>query len=279
MKTILAVDDTSINLDILLEYLKDYNLIITTSGYQALEILKENRVDLILLDIVMPNIDGFETCIKIKSNPLTKEIPIIFITAKKDEQSIEKAYDIGGVDYVTKPFMKKELLSRINTHLKLYEQNQFLMKKIEQETQKRVEQQKLFEKQSKLAAMGEMVDAIAHQWKQPLSIINILSSNLELKSNYMECVTKEIIEQTNNDIIEQVEHLTQTINEFRNFFKADIQLKNTNIKELISSVIKLNESMLVENEIEVIVNCKDDIFYNLNQNEFKHIFINIINNS
>jgi len=118
--TILIVDDTATNIDILLELLdSDYDVLVSLDGTNALEILKVEQVDLILLDIMMPDIDGFEVCRILKSQEMTKEIPIIFITAKNDEDSIEKAYEVGGVDYVTKPFKSRELSARIKTQLKL----------------------------------------------------------------------------------------------------------------------------------------------------------------
>ncbi len=118
-KTILVVDDTIANLDILVGLLSEYDVIDTASGREALDIVEEEKVDLILLDIMMPNIDGYEVCQKLKSNANTKDIPVVFITAKTDEESIERAYSAGGSDYVTKPFRPKELLARINRELQL----------------------------------------------------------------------------------------------------------------------------------------------------------------
>ena len=118
-KTILIVDDTVTNLDILSELLSDYDVIEATNGKDALDIVEEDDIDLILLDIMMPEMDGFEVCKKLKENVETKNIPIIFITAKTDETSIVQAYDIGGADYVTKPFLPKELLSRVKKELQI----------------------------------------------------------------------------------------------------------------------------------------------------------------
>ena len=118
-KTILIVDDTVSNLDILDELLDQYDVMDATNGKDALEIVEEEKVDLILLDIMMPEMDGFEVCQKLKENPQTTNIPIIFITAKTDEDSIEKAYEIGGADYVTKPFRPKELLARVKKELQI----------------------------------------------------------------------------------------------------------------------------------------------------------------
>lgn len=117
---ILAVDDTKTNISILLELLgEDYDIVPATSGAKALEIVNKIQIDLILLDIMMPEMDGYEVCKILKSEEKTKDIPILFITAKVDEESIVDAFKVGGVDYVTKPFQPFELIARIQTHLKL----------------------------------------------------------------------------------------------------------------------------------------------------------------
>lgn len=117
---ILAVDDTKTNISILLELLgEDYDIVPALSGAKALEIINKIQIDLILLDIMMPEMDGYEVCKILKSQEKTKDIPILFITAKVDEESIVDAFKVGGVDYVTKPFQPFELIARIQTHLKL----------------------------------------------------------------------------------------------------------------------------------------------------------------
>ncbi len=116
-KTILIVDDTESNIDMLLAILKDYDTIVATNGEDALMILEEESIDLVLLDILMPGIDGFEVCRRMKENASSSKIPVVFITAKSDEDTIEEAYAIGGIDYVTKPFKPRELRARVKTHL------------------------------------------------------------------------------------------------------------------------------------------------------------------
>jgi len=120
VSTILIVDDTATNIDILSELLSDkYEIMAALDGEFALEIANDDLPDLILLDIIMPQMDGYDVCKRLKENPVTKDIPVIFITAKSDEESIEKAYDVGGIDYVTKPFKPKELLARVKTQLQV----------------------------------------------------------------------------------------------------------------------------------------------------------------
>jgi CheY-like chemotaxis protein/serine/threonine protein phosphatase PrpC len=121
-KTILIIDDSFINIEILTEFLHEkYNIISETNPNNAVDIVKNNHIDLILLDIVMPQMDGYELCKILKKIDKIKDIPIIFSTANTDEDSIEKAFEAGGVDFINKPFKLKEILARVNTHLLLDE--------------------------------------------------------------------------------------------------------------------------------------------------------------
>ncbi|HRF56014.1 MAG TPA: response regulator [Campylobacterales bacterium] len=118
--TILIVDDTETNIDILVELLGDeYDILVALDGKSALEIASEEIVDLILLDIMMPKMSGFEVCEELKKDDKTRDIPVIFITAKSDDDSIDEAYKIGGIDYVLKPFRPRELRVRVKTQLRL----------------------------------------------------------------------------------------------------------------------------------------------------------------
>jgi CheY-like chemotaxis protein len=118
---ILVVDDTEQNLSVLGNVLMEtgYEVIPASSGKEALESISEMPPDLILLDIMMPEMDGYEVCKILKADEKTREIPIIFLTAKIETEDIVKAFNMGAVDYVTKPFRKEELLARVKTHLEL----------------------------------------------------------------------------------------------------------------------------------------------------------------
>ena len=117
--TILAVDDNPLNLDILVDLLKEYEVLVSLNAKNGLELLKEYDVDLILLDIMMPQMNGIEMAHILKSQINTQNIPILFLSANSDEESIEDGLDAGAVDYVIKPFRPKELLARVKTHLKM----------------------------------------------------------------------------------------------------------------------------------------------------------------
>ena len=120
--TLLIVDDTETNIDILVELLGNkYDVIVALDGEGALEAVHENRVDLILLDIMMPVMNGYEVCRRLKEKESTRDIPVIFISAKDDEESILSAYAEGAIDYITKPFKPLELLARVTTQLRVKE--------------------------------------------------------------------------------------------------------------------------------------------------------------
>ncbi len=117
---ILIVDDTPINIDVLNDVLSEYKRSVATNGAKAIKIAEsQNPPDLILLDIMMPEMDGYEVCKRLKSNPQTKDIPIIFSTAMDEVQDRKRGYELGGVDYITKPFELLEVKTRVKTHLSL----------------------------------------------------------------------------------------------------------------------------------------------------------------
>ncbi len=116
---ILIVDDNPSNIDFLLGLLTEYDISAAVDGERALDQIAQEIPDLILLDVSMPGMDGYEVCSIVKSNPKTKDIPILFLSANTDAESIVKGFDVGGVDYITKPYRPREVLARVETHLKL----------------------------------------------------------------------------------------------------------------------------------------------------------------
>lgn len=118
---ILVVDDTTENLQVIGAILRKsgYQLSIAKAGQQGLDIAARTPPDLVLLDIMMPEMDGFEVCERFKADEKLKEIPVIFLTASNEADNVVKGFEMGAVDYITKPFNSAELLSRVNTHLQL----------------------------------------------------------------------------------------------------------------------------------------------------------------
>jgi signal transduction histidine kinase len=195
---ILVVDDNPTNLKVLCGAIaaSGWEILVATDGESAIEQAEYAHPDLILLDIMMPGIDGFETCQRLKANPDTHDIPILFMTALSDTVDKVKGLSIGAVDYITKPFQTEEVLARVNVHLKL----RYLTKKLEiqnQELELRVEErtseladtvEKLKKSQlqtvknEKMSSLGELVAGIAYEINNPLGFI---SGNLELMNDYI----------------------------------------------------------------------------------------------
>ena len=160
---VLIVEDAPTNIQALTSVLRKtgYQVSIATNGRQALEVLASLRPDLILLDVMMPEMDGFETCSAIKASPDWRDIPIIFLTAKTDTGDIVRGFELGAVDYVAKPFHAHELLARVNTHLAM--------------DRLRRENERLVRVESEMArhrSVAQMVAGVAHELNTPLGIIN-----------------------------------------------------------------------------------------------------------
>ncbi|MEZ5070252.1 MAG: response regulator [Bacteroidales bacterium] len=136
---ILVVDDNPTNLKLVGNVLKEvgYRLSLALDGPNAMKILEQYPIDLILLDIMMPGIDGFTVCQRLKESKAFRDIPIIFLTARDDLDDVVRGFELGGVDYITKPFRKEELLVRVNNHVKLKLMSDFLAQEVKRHKENR----------------------------------------------------------------------------------------------------------------------------------------------
>jgi len=134
-QTILVVDDTPDNIDVLVGILKDeYHVKAALNGKTALEIARKSPPDIILLDVMMPGIDGYEVCRRLKADYITRNVPVIFITAKIEVADEIRGFELGAVDYIGKPISPPIVKARVRTHLALYDQNRELDRKVRQQT-------------------------------------------------------------------------------------------------------------------------------------------------
>ncbi len=128
-KTVLIIDDSPINIEHLAQVLKtEYNIKVANSGASGLEAARNQRPDLILLDIVMPELDGYEVCRRLKADDATRKIPIIFITTKNEMEDETRGLELGAVDYITKPFRTPIVRARVRTHIQLKHNSDLLEK-------------------------------------------------------------------------------------------------------------------------------------------------------
>jgi signal transduction histidine kinase len=188
---ILVVDDTTSNLEIISEALSDagYEVSIAIDGERALKQIQCSLPDLILLDLMMPGIDGFETCKRLKENPRSRDIPIIFMTASSNAEDKVKGFQLGAVDYITKPFQEAEVLARVQLHLQLRNLNRNLEAMVEARTAeltralKELQDSQLrLAQQEKMSTLGQLVAGVAHEINNPIGFIN---GNLNHAANYV----------------------------------------------------------------------------------------------
>jgi len=270
---VLIVDDVAENITIVKNILKPYyDVIVSTTGEKALDLVskQEHLPDLILLDILMPKMDGFEVCQKLKSNEVTKDIPIIFLTVLDHAEDIVKGFECGGVDYVTKPFEVNVLLARVNTHIELKQNKDQLVELLEQKD-------KVLIQQSKLASLGEMFESIMQQWKHPLSIISTSNANIRVEQE-LQTLTEESLIKMLDGIDTTVDHLDETIDVFRDYLIETNQKEYFSTSDIVNRALKLLDSKLKQENISVTTKIQNCEIFSL-KNCIMQILINILTNA
>jgi signal transduction histidine kinase len=181
--TILIADDNPTNLNVLFEYLsaQGYRVLIAEDGVGAIEQTQYGLPDLILLDVMMPGLDGFETCEKLKESPKTRDIPVIFMTAISETAYILKAFSVGGVDYITKPLQREEVLVRVRNHISI--------RVLQRELKAEIEVRQKAEEELRVINAGKDVffSILAHDLKNPIggllglseALVEILSADAD----------------------------------------------------------------------------------------------------
>jgi len=243
-KTLLIVDDMADNLKLLFRYLSNlkYHVRVAKDGLDALEQVIYAKPDLILLDIMMPKLDGFETCRRLKANPETQEIPVIFMSALSDTVDKITGFEVGGVDYITKPFQYEEVMARVNTHLTLSELRHSLA-----------------EKNVQLQQQNRELDAysytVAHDLKTPMNSLNM---SLDTLKDHLQTIGYELdgktlkymgfIEQSTNKmkgIVEALLLLGQTRHQHK------VQMQNLQMANIFSQAQQRLRSVLEENQVSI----------------------------
>ena len=166
--SVLIVDDAEANVDILVDALGEiYDVSVAMDGHGALEVVAENPPDLILLDVMMPGMDGYEVCRRLKDNDATRKIPVIFVTGKSDVEDETLGLKLGAADYITKPISPPITRERVRTHLALYDQNRALEEKVKEKTRELVDAHERLRVLDK--TKDDFLQLISHELRTPLN--------------------------------------------------------------------------------------------------------------
>jgi two-component system, sensor histidine kinase and response regulator len=274
---VLIVDDTPANIDVLRKTLapEGYDISVATSGEAALKITSRLKPDLILLDIMMPGIDGYETCRRIKNDAAIKNTAIIFISAKNETEDVVKGFAMGGVDYINKPFQQEEVCARVRTQVNLKsltEMRENLLSRLGSSV-------------NRLTALdalkNKFLGMAAHDLRNPLVSISGLSELLLDESNdFSDEDVKEFIA-TMHDASQ---HMLCLVNELLDTSviesgNLELNLKNCSLRELLLKRIHINE-MLAEKKQMKIQHSLDDLpDFKLDTNRVTQIVDNLLTNA
>ncbi len=262
---VLYAEDNQITRNAFVKLLQNFfdDITICADGKEALDKFQKNKYDLVISDINMPVLDGIKLLEEIRK--LDKDIIFVIISAHHETPYFIDAIKYGVDCFLLKPVNSVDFLTLMNKTIKRIKDNK--------------ENEKYLENEKKLASLGKMLDTIAHQWKQPLNSINFAYSTL---SYYLEKNLPMPPEELNkiNLVVEQSsQHLIETLDEFRTFFRENKEIECTNINELIVFTIPLLKTTLDKNHINFSFNGDETLTANLFKNEFKHVLLNLINNS
>ncbi|MEM9077103.1 MAG: hybrid sensor histidine kinase/response regulator [Bacteroidota bacterium] len=268
---ILAIDDEQLNLELLRFILErnEYKYVGTSDDDYFFELLKEQRPDLILLDVVMPRIEGFELCEKIKEFPEYRDIPIIFLTGKVNVKDKVKGFQVGGVDYVTKPFNEQELIARIRTHIELMRAR----KKIEEQAQNLQQSNDLKDR---------MFSIIGHDLRSPLSAAKlkmdfILRGIIDPKS-------ESFLDETVFELLKTMDEALNLLQNLLGWAKSEsdqIQMipEKLDVHELVEQTFRLLKLGSEHKKIVLSNNVPEETFAFADNNMIKTVLRNLLSNA
>jgi two-component system, sensor histidine kinase and response regulator len=238
---ILLVDDNLENIELLKRILEkdDYEIVFASNGEQALEITSKLTPKLILLDIMMPGIDGLETCQKLRENKTTREIPVIFISAKNRPEDIVKGFEVGGLDYITKPFNTNEVLRRVKTHLQT--QNLIAQKEESEEKAKAYAQELEIRNQE----LKDFINIASHDLREPLRKISIFGSRLEEKTDQLGEKEKSYLDKIKNSA-SRMENFLDDILELSLVTAQENPFRKVDLKTIVKQVTDDLEALILE---------------------------------
>jgi len=261
--SVLIVDDVAKNIQLVANILTKagYGVNFSLDGSMAVEHALKGNFDLILLDIMMPGMDGFEVCRRLKENPKTSDVPIIFLTARTDDESIAKGFEMGGVDYITKPFNPRELLARVKTHIRL--------------------RQREIELKNMNHTKDIFLSIIGHDLKTPIANIVSIGDILiqgDIEVGWTE--KKELL----NDITESGRQGIWLLENLLSWTRVQTgKITNNpeilNVREIVEKNINFIEAYALRKNISIEMNCSEKIVLNVDVNILNTILRNLLSNA
>jgi C4-dicarboxylate-specific signal transduction histidine kinase len=289
---ILIVDDEPSNIRILVECLKpDYELMVARGGFEALEHARNaEQLDLVLLDIQMPEMDGYEVCRSLKADSRLRTIPVIFITAMNEERDEAQGFELGAVDYITKPFSTVIVKARVDTHMELKRHRDHLEKLAEQRARQLVHAERLVQ-------LGTLSAGIAHEISNPMTYISLSATMLQkLFDGIVPSVQRafenkaedreefrKFLEQGQNyldSFTEGVSRIQSIVGSMKKFARRDTEeKKQTDLEECIEDALRICHSALKYNvEVEKTFD-RNLPFIQANAQQLGQVFTNLFNNA
>jgi C4-dicarboxylate-specific signal transduction histidine kinase len=288
------VDDEPLNLSLLEAMLspRGYDVVSAVNGPEALEKIAAERIDICLLDVMMPGMDGFEVCRRINSDDLHRNIPVVMITSHADTKYRIRGIEAGAEDFITKPFDSAEVLARIKMLLHVKSLNDRLTSaynntaKLNRTQELHIVQavdeirrkDQMLILQGRLAAMGEMINNIAHQWRQPLNALGLVIQ--QLPNDYE---SGEFSKGMLNDYVDEsmalIMHMSRTIDDFRNFFRSDKEMSTFGVTQVLTRTLALIEKSFQEQQISIALQTEGQPMSTGYPNEYAQVLLNILINA
>ena len=262
-KHILIVDDNATNILLMQAILEEEGFEYirgVSSAVEAYEALETEKTDVILMDIVIPGINGLEATKTIKANKKHSNIPIIMVTGVDDDKTLKKSFEFGAIDFIRKPVNQVELIARLKTVLQGQEKDDLLAK------------------HSRYDAIEEIISMLAHQWRQPLSVISSIIGNLQLQKE-LGSLSDQELDDSLNDIYSHTTNLSEMITNFGKYFKSDARPTLSSPNDSIHEAYSLLKNCLLEQNITVKLDLCELPVISYIQNLLVHVLTTIITNA